>query len=933
MLSKEQARTWKEAVWSGVPDADAFIAAVPVLEAGDIPLLLDLGKLDGAQQRGRAATFVRLIERSPSPAYFAPLVRALRTAPPPLRDAVAISLAIPGVNDLDGHSELCDLLRLPDAKIRNAASEVLRKVGGKRALQLITEMAQDPGCPGRLEAIDALVPMAGHHSLPALAAVVALGKPPEKAHALKYLGDPKYMAKSTSGAVRAIAPAVRDANELVSVPALLALGAIGSEDEFFEHAALSLDATATGAAARAAIEGMRRFKSPRVIAALRGRMQTGPTRLRFAVLQTLEAIGSAEVLPLLVEGLSHRIVQVRQAASETLVRLAHAGKVDLARTVVFLLRSKDVNARRMAADLARSVKDGTGDFWVKVVAALRDEDWWVRERVMDALVETAGWQVAGYVTGFLQEESAPLRRFAIDVLARIKRPESIPHILKVAQTDPDWWVQERAVEAVAGFGDERAIPFLIQLFEATPSLRIACLDALGRLKATAFGQRAVTFLADTDPDVRHAAIRFLSAINLQTPEIRRLTGDPSAEVARAAAALLARWNISVDAATDSLSRLDRLLVAMVTSDSDDLILESGLRPHGKRLGQVAPLAPEPLTQDEMRAILVAILTPLQLKDLDSTQDLDFSYHLVARGLRFRVNVFKHREGFGAVFRKIRAELPKFESLGLPAVVKGLADLPHGLVLVGGPTGSGKSTTLAALIAYINETYPRHIITIEDPIEVIHPPKKGMVNQREVGTHAQSFERALRATLREDPDVILVGEMRDLETIRFAIAAADTGHLVFATVHTTSADTAVDRLIGSFPPGEQQQIRSSLSTSLRAVVCQSLLPTLDGSGRVLALEILLNNDAVANMIRKAKSYQIPSLIATSREVGMRLMDHDLARLVKEKKISLDEALLKARNRKDVEQILGIGTPAPGAPGAPAAAGLPRAETTKNQRMPS
>lgn len=905
MLSRELARVWRESVWNGPAEADAFLAALTDLAPADVPALLDLGKLDAMQQRARAATLVRLMERAPSPAFFVPLVRGLRTAVSPIREAVMQALFL--VNDVESHGELCDVLRSPDQKVRQAASEVLRKVGGKTALQMLTELVQDASCPGRLEAIDALVPMAGHHAAGALAMVVVSGKPPERIHALKYLGDPRFMAKATSTAVRAIAPAVKDANERVASQALLSLGALASEDEYFEYAGPALEST-QGQQARAAIEGLKRFHSPRTLAALRGRLQAGPTRLRFAVLQTLEAIGTAEAMPLLVDALSHRIVQVRQAASETMTRLARSGRVDLARTVLFLLRSRDVNVRRMAADLVRSVKDPGGDFWRKVVAALRDEDWWVRERVMDALLETAGWQVATHVVGFLTEPAAPLRRFAVDVLAKLKRPETVPHILNVAATDPDWWVREHAIESIGHMGDERAIPFLLQLLTNDPVVRIACLDALGRLKAVTAGPAALALLTSDDPDVRAAVLRFLEAVDLRAPEVRTLTSDVSAQVSRAAHALLLRWKVPAEVSAQSLTQLDRYLLSMFEADFDDLILEAGLKPHAKRLGQVRPMSPEVLSAEEVQNMVGAILTPEQIAELEKN-DLDFSYTLAARGLRFRVNVFQHRAGLGAVFRKIRAELPALESLGLPPAVQALADLPHGLVLVGGPTGSGKSTTLAALISHINARYARHVITIEDPIEAVHPRMTGLVNQREVGTHAKSFERALRATLREDPDVILVGEMRDVETMRFAIAAADTGHLVFATVHTTSVDSAVDRLIGSFPPGEQQQIRSSLSTSLRAVVCQSLLPRLDGKGRVLALEILLNNEAVANLIRKAKGYQIPSLIATSRELGMRLMDHDLARLVKEKKIALEEALLKARSRKDVEQLLGIAPAAP------------------------
>src|SRR5919202_2761667 len=259
-------------------------------------------------------------------------------------------------------------------------------------------------------------------------------------------------------------------------------------------------------------------------------------------------------------------------------------------------------------------------------------------------------------------------------------------------------------------------------------------------------------------------------------------------------------------------------------------------------------------------------------------------------------------GLSGVSRRIKGQLPDIATLGLPKVVHSFPDLKNGLVLVGGPTGSGKSTTLAALIDSINRTASRHIISLEDPIEVVHRRKMSLVNQREVGTHTRTFAAALRSTLREDPNVILVGEMRDLPTIEFTVVAAETGHLVFGTVHTVSAATTVDRIVSAFPPGQQQQVRSTLADSLRAVICQYLMKEKNGPGRVLAVELLINNEAVGNLIRKGKAFQLPSVISTSREQGMQLMDSDLMRLTKEGKITAEDAYVKAISKKDFEPFV-------------------------------
>jgi twitching motility protein PilT len=271
-------------------------------------------------------------------------------------------------------------------------------------------------------------------------------------------------------------------------------------------------------------------------------------------------------------------------------------------------------------------------------------------------------------------------------------------------------------------------------------------------------------------------------------------------------------------------------------------------------------------------------------------------------LRFRVNVFQQLGGLTAVFRIVRAALPDLDTLGLPKAVRALADLPQGLVLVGGATGAGKSTTLAALVDHINRTTRRHIVTLEDPIEVVHPRRESVVNQREVGTHTGPLETALRATLRQDPDVILVGELRDLDTISFAVSAAETGHLVFDTIHTVSAAGTVDRLINAFPSGQQDHVRGMVAGSLRAVICQYLLARKGAPGRVLAAEVMLANEAIAHLIRKGKTFQIPTVIATSREQGMQLMDTELLRLTREGLVYAEEAHAKALAKKDFESLL-------------------------------
>lgn len=300
-------------------------------------------------------------------------------------------------------------------------------------------------------------------------------------------------------------------------------------------------------------------------------------------------------------------------------------------------------------------------------------------------------------------------------------------------------------------------------------------------------------------------------------------------------------------------------------------------------------------------VIKSMLNEKQKALLLEVDDIDFCYTL-STGERQRVNVYHQQGVLCSAIRLLNDKIPTFEDLNLPNSLRQLASLPNGLILVTGPTGSGKSTTLAAMIDYINRMRRSHIITMEDPIEYIHHHKNSIVHQREIGTDAPSFQAALRSSLREDPDVILVGEMRDLETISAAVTAAETGHLVLSTLHTTGAANTIDRMIDVFPDGAKGQIRTQLSTVLRGVVTQQLVPLLDGSGRCAAFEILLNNDAVANLIRENKCYQIPSILQTNVREGMCSLNYDLASLVKQGKISMEDALDKATNQVELKRFI-------------------------------
>jgi len=342
-----------------------------------------------------------------------------------------------------------------------------------------------------------------------------------------------------------------------------------------------------------------------------------------------------------------------------------------------------------------------------------------------------------------------------------------------------------------------------------------------------------------------------------------------------------------------MAKLDTFFKAMCDQGASDMHLAVGAPPLLRMLGTLKKVEYPPLTDEVLRPMLYEILNERQIERFEKNNDLDFGYS--APGIaRFRANYFMKATGIAAAFRIIPFHIRTLEDLVTPEVFKALCEYKNGLVLVTGPTGSGKSTTLAALIHHINSTSHDHILTLEDPLEFIHEPIQCQISQREVGTHTESFATGLRAALREDPDVVLVGEMRDLETIKLAISAAETGHLVFGTLHTNNAGKTVDRIIDVFPSDQQEQVRAMLSESLRGVISQQLLRRADGKGRVACYEVLVATPAVRALIREAKTFQIPSVISTCRKDGMQTFDQALFEMIQKKLVTLEEAVKVAEN---------------------------------------
>jgi twitching motility protein PilT len=374
-----------------------------------------------------------------------------------------------------------------------------------------------------------------------------------------------------------------------------------------------------------------------------------------------------------------------------------------------------------------------------------------------------------------------------------------------------------------------------------------------------------------------------------------------------------------------MATLPDLLKALVDMNGSDLHIATNTPPQIRVNGKLGRLQLPELTPSESKQLVYSVLTDSQKKRFEETMELDFSFGIKAIGARFRCNVFNQRGAVGAVFRLIPEKIRSFGELGLPAVLATLAERPRGLVLVTGPTGSGKSTTLAAMIDKINCERHEHILTIEDPIEYIHQHKNCLVNQREVHSDTNSFSDALRAALREDPDVVLIGEMRDLETVEAALKIAETGHLTFGTLHTNSAAQTINRIIDVFPAGQQAQIRTQLSLVLEGIVCQALLPRADGKGRIVSLEIMVPTPAIRNLIRDDKIHQIYGAMQAGQEkLGMQTANQSLASLYMKRLITLEEALSKSGLKDELQDMItrGVGVVAGAGLGRAAGAAMPR-----------
>ncbi len=543
---------------------------------------------------------------------------------------------------------------------------------------------------------------------------------------------------------------------------------------------------------------------------------------------------------------------------------------------------------------------------------------WARDRALDSMKEF-GPELIEHIIELLHDANEEVRAAALVVAGSFDDRRIVPATIALLK-DPDWWVRITAADTLGHLGDALAVDALIEVL-GDPDTRWAAVEALGRIGDTRSLQALGNLLRDPAAEVRIEVL--LALRNFQHPKIlgvlRQVAANDPDRGVRARALEIAQQVAErdqvgmadseqlrnaayrVEAKEAGEPRLHAMLVGTRGQAASDLHLAVSVPPMIRLGADLVPIKGDALTAQETEAMILEILTKAQRERLERDKQVDFCYW-VPRAGRYRGNVFYDHRGLNGAFRVIPEQTPTLADIGLPGHLAEIADYHQGLVVICGPAGSGKSTTLAALVNLFNETRYDHILTMEDPVEFVHPFKNCLVNQREVGTHTGSFARALRAALREDPDVIVIGDLRDNETVSLALTAAETGHIVLGTLNSTTAHKAIDRLISSFSAQEQPQVRASLSESLKFVIAQKLIPGKGDRRRVAVFEVLRGTMSVGNMIRDEKTFQIPSAMQMGRSLGMQTFDGALRELVRSDLIDAETAYMAAESKQDFETMV-------------------------------
>jgi twitching motility protein PilT len=637
---------------------------------------------------------------------------------------------------------------------------------------------------------------------------------------------------------------------------------------------------------------------------------------RNRALEFLAVKSAAPPTELFVAQLPNAGYATQQILIEALTRAAATAEPEFIDQLLPLVASGDLGTR----SAVMKILTGHADKKVvirKYVQFAKTLAPFIRERVLDSL-RAFGDDLIEPVIELLADPDEEIRGAAIAVASTFDDPRVVPATINLLR-DSDWWIRIAAADALGKLKDPRAIEPLTAAL-ADPDLKWSAIEALGRIgdnrALNALGRMLADPLADVRIEVMQALKRFdhpqvtQVLMRIASSDTERFVRARAVDILDEIAKKKQESSEKVDAlraaalqvrAAEGEKRLNSLLIATRNQGASDFHLAVGQPPIVRLAADLLRARGDAFTAEQTESMLKEILTEAQIETLTKAHQLDFCYYIPQAG-RYRGNIFHDHRGYSAVFRVIPEKPPTIGDLGLPSHLAEIADYHQGLVLICGPSGSGKSTTLAALVNLFNETRNDHVLTMEDPVEFVHPFKNCLINQREVGRHTQSFARALRAALREDPDVIVIGELRDNESVSLALTAAETGHIVLGTINATGAGKAIDRIISSFPIEEQPQIRASISESLKYVIAQRLMPSKQPHKQVAAFEVLKGTSTIANLIRDEKTFQIHSAMQIGRSLGMQTFDEALRDLLRRDQITAETAYMAAMKKEDFEALV-------------------------------
>jgi twitching motility protein PilT len=638
-----------------------------------------------------------------------------------------------------------------------------------------------------------------------------------------------------------------------------------------------------------------------------------PTREK--ALEVLAARSPQSSIGLFVEQLPNVSYSTQQILIDALTRASAGQGAAFADRLLPLIASGDAATRTAVMKILLGMGNAA-EVIKRYIRFSKTLAGFIRDRALES-IRSFGEQLIEPTIELLFDSDDDLRAAAIQVASSFDDPRIVPATIQLLK-DSDWWIRIAAADTLGRMKDARAVEPLIAAM-ADPDVKWTAVEALGKIGDPRALSALGRMLGDAEANVRIEVMQ--SLVHFKHPQVRNAltqiaTNDSERTVRSRALDLLEELNRKEQTdsnigavrhealaarTTENEPLLHAFLIQTRNSGASDFHLSVGQPPIVRLSAELVRAQGEPFSAEQTEAMLKAILTATQWERLEKFQQLDFCYFIPQAG-RYRANVFYDHRGYNGVFRVIPEKPPTITEVGLPPHLAEIADYHQGIVLICGPSGSGKSTTLAALVNLFNETRSDHVLMMEDPVEFVHPFKNCLINQREVGTHTQSFARALRAALREDPDVIVIGELRDNESVSLALTAAETGHIVLGTLNSTSAPKAIDRIISSFTVGEQPQIRASLSESLKYVVAQRLLPAKEGRKQVAAFEVLKGTSNIANMIRDEKTFQIYSAMQIGKSMGMQTFDEALKDLVRRDQITPETAYMAANKKEEFEGLV-------------------------------